>query len=174
MHNTNFSVDESDVHRLSLLSFFVRLSIWCFIIGLCALPLAAYTFTITPTAGPNGAIDPNTPQTVDSGAEVIFTAMPDTGYAVDTWSLDGIAAQTGGTIFTLTNITADHTINVTFKTQTSSGPGDWWMFHHDRQHTGRSPFTGPSTPTQKWAFATGGLYTPPRPLGRTAPSMSAR
>ena len=34
----------------------------------------------------------------------------------------------------------------------ATGPGDWWMFHHDRQHTGRSPFPGPGTPVQKWAY----------------------
>ncbi len=35
------------------------------------------------------------------------------------------------------------------------GPGSWWMFHHDQQHTGRSPYTGPSSALEKWAFATG-------------------
>ena len=35
------------------------------------------------------------------------------------------------------------------------GPGNWWMFHHDLQHTGRSPFTGPALPVQQWAFLTG-------------------
>jgi len=34
--------------------------------------------------------------------------------------------------------------------------GDWWMFHHDAQHTGRSPFTGPSIPAVKWAYPLGG------------------
>jgi len=33
--------------------------------------------------------------------------------------------------------------------------GAWWMFHHDAQHTGRTPFTGPALPAQKWSFATG-------------------
>ncbi len=37
-----------------------------------------------------------------------------------------------------------------------TGPGDWCMFHHDPQHSGRSPFTGPASPVEKWAFATGG------------------
>ena len=30
-----------------------------------------------------------------------------------------------------------------------TGPGDWWMFHHDPQHTGRSPFSGPTAPVAK-------------------------
>ena len=29
------------------------------------------------------------------------------------------------------------------------------MFHHDPQHTGRSPFTGPATAQLKWKYATG-------------------
>ena len=33
--------------------------------------------------------------------------------------------------------------------------GDWWMFHHDPQHTGRSAFSGPSVPLLKWEYATG-------------------
>ena len=34
-----------------------------------------------------------------------------------------------------------------------TGQGDWWMFHHDRQHTGCSPFTiSAGSPAAKWAF----------------------
>ena len=32
----------------------------------------------------------------------------------------------------------------------------WPMFLHDPQHTGRSPYNGPSTPALKWSYATGG------------------
>ena len=43
-----------------------------------------------------------------------------------------------------------------------AGPGDWWMFHHDIQHTGRSPFIGPASPELKWAYTTGGgIYSSP-------------
>jgi len=38
----------------------------------------------------------------------------------------------------------------------AQGRGDWWMYQHDPQHTGCSPFTGPSTPWCKWAFPQGG------------------
>jgi len=37
----------------------------------------------------------------------------------------------------------------------ASGRGDWWMFQHDPQHTGRSAFTGPGTPGLRWAFTAG-------------------
>lgn len=30
----------------------------------------------------------------------------------------------------------------------------WPMFRHDKQHTGRTPYTGPSTPDVKWTFQT--------------------
>ncbi len=79
--------------------------------------IAPQQFTLTPLAGANGNINPNTPQIVDRGSNATFTAIPNTGFAVSQWFLDGFPIQTGGTTFTLTNITANHTINVTFKVQ---------------------------------------------------------
>ena len=32
----------------------------------------------------------------------------------------------------------------------------WPMVLHDPQHTGRSPYNGPSIPALKWSYATGG------------------
>ena len=32
---------------------------------------------------------------------------------------------------------------------------EWWMFRHDMQHTGCSPFEGSNTPTKRWEFQTG-------------------
>jgi len=42
----------------------------------------------------------------------------------------------------------------------STGLSDspWPMFHHDLQHTGRSPYSGPSSPQLKWSYATGGQF----------------
>jgi hypothetical protein len=41
-------------------------------------------------------------------------------------------------------------------TPTLSFGGDpWTMFHHDPQHTGRSPYVGIQTTTVKWTFTTG-------------------
>ncbi len=73
------------------------------------------TLTITPSAGPHGSISPNDPVTVPYGGSQTFTADPDTGYEVDTWSLDGSVVQTGGGTYTVANVQADHTIRVTFK-----------------------------------------------------------
>jgi len=116
------------------------------------------TFTVTPTAGAGGAISPNTPQSVPLGSKVVFTATANAGYTAESWLLDGMTAQTGGMMYTVSNITASHQLNVTFKVANPAGiRGDWWMFHHDPQHTGRSAFTGPGTPLVKWArnFGTG-------------------
>jgi outer membrane protein assembly factor BamB len=109
--------------------------------------------TVTPSAGTNGAISPDTAQSVGYGSNVTFTATPDAGYTVETWSVDGVATMNVGTQFTLSNVTDDHTVSVTFE---ATVQGDWWMFHHNAFHTGLSPFTAPSVPLQKWSFTTGG------------------
>jgi hypothetical protein len=75
------------------------------------------TITVTPSAGPHGSISPSTVQTVSSGGSVTFTGTPNAGYAVATWSLDESAVQTGGTTYTLSNITTSHTVSVTFNAQ---------------------------------------------------------
>ena len=71
--------------------------------------------TITPSAGANGTISPSTVQTVNANGNVTFTATPNSGYTVNAWSVDGNATQSSGTSYTLTAITASHTINVSFK-----------------------------------------------------------
>lgn len=73
---------------------------------------------VTPSAGANGTISPNTPQTVDVGTSLTFTAAPATGYLVDRWYLDGALVQTGGSQYLLANITSNHAVQVTFKAQT--------------------------------------------------------
>jgi len=115
----------------------------------------ATTCTVTPSAGTNGTITPSTVQTVNYGANLTFTATANAAYTVDTWQLDGASAQTGGVKYTLTNIIANHTVKVTFKLTNPPAPGDWWMFHHDAQHTGRSAFSGPAHGAVKWTFAMG-------------------
>jgi len=74
-------------------------------------------FTITPSSDSNGGISPSTPQTIAYDGSVTFTAVPNTGYDVDTWLIDGSIAQVGGTQLTLNNIETNHTVRVTFKLQ---------------------------------------------------------
>jgi len=75
-------------------------------------------WTITPSAGAHGSIAPNTPQSAKTHQNMAFTATPDIGYTVDKWYVDDVLAQTGGTGFTLLDITASHAVHVTFKVQT--------------------------------------------------------
>jgi hypothetical protein len=70
---------------------------------------------VTSSAGANGSISPDGTTVVSSGGDLSFTASPNTGYQVDAWSVDGAEAQAGGTDFTLTNIQADQSVDVTFK-----------------------------------------------------------
>ena len=72
------------------------------------------TVTVRESSGANGGITPNTPQTVNYGSSMIFTATPNRGYTTVPGPVDGIAVQTGGTTFTLANITANHSVQVSF------------------------------------------------------------
>ena len=42
------------------------------------------------------------------------------------------------------------------RTRSQLADAPWPMFHHDVQHTGRSPLLGPMSPLLKWRYATGG------------------
>jgi len=121
---------------------------------LYAIGATTGTVTVVPKACAYGAIVPDTPQTVAIGANLTFTTTANAGYTTDTWYLDEKPSQTGGVRFSLSTLTAYHTLYVTFKPLINPGHGDWWMFRHDPQHTGRSPFTGPAAAAMKWAFPT--------------------
>lgn len=79
-------------------------------------PVQQYTVTPVPTV--NGSISPDTPQVVNAGATLTFNATPDSGYGVNQWHVDSTQTQTGGTTYQLTNITANHSVSVTFGTVT--------------------------------------------------------
>lgn len=70
-------------------------------------------YVIVARAGRNGSVSPAL-SVVDPGGQVEFTADPDFGYKVYTWSLDDSIVQTGGTNFKLSDIQSDHTVRVTF------------------------------------------------------------
>lgn len=101
-----------------------------FSVRVIASPTPQQQFTVTPSAGTGGSIAPNTAQTVNSGGSVTFTATPDANFGVNQWLLDGSLAQTGGTSYTLSSITANHTVQVTFSslfsffTAVGNGLGD--------------------------------------------------
>ena len=71
---------------------------------------------ITSSAGANGSISPSGSNHDQYGTNVTFTASPNSGYMVNNWQLDSNVVQTGGTTYSLNDITASHTVYVTFTT----------------------------------------------------------
>ena len=82
------------------------------ILNITRIPVVQYL--ITPTAGVDGTIAPSTPQAVVAGSNLTFTATPSAGYQVDEWFVDDGVAQKGGTTFTLSNISTNHMVEVSF------------------------------------------------------------
>src|SRR5665213_1295817 len=72
-------------------------------------------FTVTATAGPNGTVTPPT-QVVNSGNSAFITFAPAATYRTDSLWIDGTFAKVlgGATSFSLSNVTANHTIKVSF------------------------------------------------------------
>ncbi len=71
-------------------------------------------FSITAITGGNGTISPSGSVVVNEGGSQTFTATPNADYAVSQWLLDGSLVQTGGNTYTLSNVTANHAVEVTF------------------------------------------------------------
>ena len=86
------------------------------------------TYTITPTAGPNGIIIPPSPVLVNHGSSQLFSISPDVGYHIDSVLVDSVKVDST-TSYTFTNVTADHTIEAFFSinaytiTATAGGSG---------------------------------------------------
>ncbi len=89
-------------------------------------PFVVKTYTITPSAGPNGAISPGAAQTVENGADKTFTVIPATGYHIADVKKDGVSIGASESV-TFTNVAANHTLAATFAINTytitpSAGP----------------------------------------------------
>ena len=71
-------------------------------------------FAVTATAGANGKITPDGTVLLNQGGSQTFTITPDSGYVIDTLTVDGsvVAATTS---YTFSGIALNHTISVTFK-----------------------------------------------------------
>src|SRR6185295_9268981 len=69
---------------------------------------------LTASAGSGGTITPAGTITRNTAENQAFTATPNANYAVNQWLLDGNLVQTGGVNYTLSNILAGHTVQVTF------------------------------------------------------------
>jgi hypothetical protein len=73
----------------------------------------AQPYTITASAGLNGAIDPTGPVIVASGANQTFNFTPNSGYYVAAVIVDGASVGASAS-YTFTNVLANHTISVRF------------------------------------------------------------
>jgi len=72
---------------------------------------AINSYTITSSAGAHGTITPT--DTVNYGSNKTFTITPDDGYLISDVLVDTVSVGTP-TTYTFTNVTANHTISVTF------------------------------------------------------------
>jgi hypothetical protein len=81
---------------------------------------AINTYTITPSAGPNGFISPPTPQTVEYGQKQAFTIRAAAGYYVEDVVVDG-ASVGPVTTYTFTGVNASHTISASFAPGVQTG-----------------------------------------------------
>jgi hypothetical protein len=74
---------------------------------------SANTFTIHSSAGAGGTISPSGNVSVPYGGSQTFTITPASGYAISAVLVDGISQGSVG-IYTFGNVSANHTISVTF------------------------------------------------------------
>ncbi len=77
---------------------------------------AINTHTVTPSAGANGSISPNTPQTVNYNGTMTFTVTPNTSYTASVGGTCGGALV--GNSYTTNAITADCTVVASFTIDT--------------------------------------------------------
>jgi len=83
-----------------------------------SVSFAINTYIFTPLGTNGGSIFPDTPQTVECGEDITFTATPNDCQEVDQWIVNGVVVQEGGTSYTVSDIRENTTISVTFKTIT--------------------------------------------------------
>jgi len=76
-------------------------------------------FTITAAAGTGGNISPSGSFNKNTGLSQLFTATPGGSYFVGQWLVDSAVVQSGGATYTLTNIAANHAVQVTFLAKTN-------------------------------------------------------
>jgi Viral BACON domain/Fibronectin type III domain len=107
---------------------------------------ASGTFTLTASAGSGGAISPSQSVQIASGGSQTFTITPSNGYQVASILVDGV--NMGAlTTYTFSNVTANHTISVSFTSSSGS-----WTFCADEDQ--RCSFTG----TKNVRYGLNGVY----------------
>ena len=76
--------------------------------------------TVTASAGTGGTVNPSGNVSVNCGANQIFTVTPNACYEVDKVLVDNAAVTLTDGKYTFTNVTANHSISVTFKQKSST------------------------------------------------------
>ncbi|MCX5883813.1 MAG: hypothetical protein NTU74_19070, partial [Deltaproteobacteria bacterium] len=76
------------------------------------------TYSISASAGANGAISPSGSVSVSQGASRAFTITANTGYKVQSVLVDGTSVG-AVTSYSFSNVTANHTISATFAANTT-------------------------------------------------------
>jgi len=79
-----------------------------------------FSWTVTPSAGAGGTINPSTPVTVNNGSTTTFTVTPNNGYVASVGGTCG--GNLNGTTFTTNAITANCTVSATFTTSPPPPP----------------------------------------------------
>jgi streptogramin lyase len=102
------------------------------------------TYTVTASTGANGAISPLGVTTVASGATQVYTFSGNSSYSISSLIIDGAAQETLTSPYTFTNITANHTISVTFAINTSCV---WTGLGTDSKWSTSTNWSGNSIPT---------------------------
>ena len=77
------------------------------------------SFTLTATAGTGGSITPSGTATVNSGSSQSYSITPGNGYRIADVKVDGVSVGAVSN-YTLSNVTANHTISATFAVVTYS------------------------------------------------------
>ena len=76
------------------------------------------THTITASVeGANGTISPSGSVSVNKGDDKEFTITPSEGYVIASLKVDGTEVENPSNTYTFTNVTSNHTIDVSFKEQ---------------------------------------------------------
>ena len=78
------------------------------------LPPSIITFTITPSAGENGTINPAEQVIVNQGASQTFTFTANQGFLVDSIWVNDVLVGVDSTTYTIQDVQANMTIHVTF------------------------------------------------------------
>ena len=104
------------LRKIGILAAAILLAALC-TIG-CKTEVSDETFTVEVTAGEHGTVNANPASgKVTQGTVITFTALPETDYKVDTWTITGGSFEEGGTTGSPTadvTISADTKVNVSF------------------------------------------------------------